>query len=612
MKKEEQNKAVNNNTNSNNNTDSKNNINISKKNNINISKKNIDNNKINDKIDENTNVITDKKEEKREDKIKKNNKIEKERHIETNDLQQHDKTDTIELNLNRIEKEQKKEPEKTFFEFKEEEDLFETFENNKKIFSSAEAQNVFLHNLLFNNICDISILKENKKIKEVLSIEIGQNPLKTTYIEGESIDITGFVLNKKFNDATTEVIEDYEVLTKIADKESPYIKISYNNEIITIPINIENKKITSISIKQKPNKIYYIQGQPLDLTGLIIEGTFNNNTTEIITDYTYKLIDNKLNIIYSDKMATINLNIVPKIITGIKLIQKPNKLTYFEGENICLDGLILMAKFNDGSQKEIKNYDYNLNKNLVNIIYENFKTSFHIKYIPKKIQGFRIKQMPYKTNYFINEKFNPEGLIIEAIYNNGTTKEFNNIKDEPLIYKNSVLLNIENKEVEIKINLIQKSKIGLTLLQPPEKTVYSKDDVFKTDGMIIGVKYNDGTTEEIDNYDYNPKSALKLDTKNITIHYDNFTLDIPISVKLINKPKKESKIKQTVPEFNTPNIQEDNDIKKEDTIETGEIIEEEKKEEKEEKNINKIQKQYNNKHKNLTNVSLEDLLDDII
>lgn len=49
---------------------------------------------------------------------------------------------------------------------------------------------------------------------------------------------------------------------------------------------------------------------------------------------------------------------ITKELSEISISKKPNKITYTEGEKVNNDGLVVIAKYNDGTSTEIKNYKY--------------------------------------------------------------------------------------------------------------------------------------------------------------------------------------------------------------------------------------------------------------
>lgn len=52
---------------------------------------------------------------------------------------------------------------------------------------------------------------------------------------------------------------------------------------VDVPFDQE-RKVRSISIHTKPNKLVYLQGEKLDLTGLVVKAVYTDNTNTILTN----------------------------------------------------------------------------------------------------------------------------------------------------------------------------------------------------------------------------------------------------------------------------------------------------------------------------------------
>lgn len=131
-------------------------------------------------------------------------------------------------------------------------------------------------------------------------IEITTQP-KTAYTEGEAFDPSDLVFTATYKDGTkaegltADVIEwsPKRPLTT-ADKT---ITITYMDCEKEIAVTVAEKKITSLAVTKAPNRIVFAKGEVLDLTGMEVTATYEDHTTEIITDFTLKDADEKLYIL---------------------------------------------------------------------------------------------------------------------------------------------------------------------------------------------------------------------------------------------------------------------------------------------------------------------------
>ena len=68
------------------------------------------------------------------------------------------------------------------------------------------------------------------------------------------------------------------IVIKVKDKAAN--ETEYEPVSITMMI-----RLTSIRVKQEPNKKVYIEGQNFESTGMKIEATYHNGTTEEVSNY---------------------------------------------------------------------------------------------------------------------------------------------------------------------------------------------------------------------------------------------------------------------------------------------------------------------------------------
>ena len=121
--------------------------------------------------------------------------------------------------------------------------------------------------------------------------------------------------------------------------------------------------MTLISVTTQPEVTSFTEGIDLDLTGMVVTGTYNNGITEEITDYTVSGYDNTtigsqtLTISYNGLTTALPITVVKKSISGIKIISLPDKLYYYNDETrIDLTGLAVETLYNNGTTAENTSY----------------------------------------------------------------------------------------------------------------------------------------------------------------------------------------------------------------------------------------------------------------
>ena len=424
-------------------------------------------------------------------------------------------------------------------------------------------------NLNSNTWIDTSTMKENSKGKisnfdttikaftrstiesNILQgIEITTSPSKTEYFAGENFDRIGMVVKAKYSNGTSKEITDYTIAngTNLVEGQTS-ITLEYNGKTVKQAITVKKKtsepvekKITSISVKNRPTKIEYIQNkEELDLTGGVIEVTYNDNSKEDIlmtskeitaSGFNNKILGkNTITVKYQEKTTQFDVEIKKEkiniaILQDIKIITPPNKTEYFVGENFDKTGMNVKAIYSNGIAKDVSDYTIIDGTNLVDgqksvtIEYGGKIASqaitVKVKTLPveKIITSISVKTMPIKTEYIQNkEELDLTGGVIDVTYNDNskedilmTSKEiaasgFNN----KTLGKNTITVKYQEKttqfDIEIKKDVTQNdgvrgpqnSKFDNMQVNISKMKAYYFTDTSKKEYTIISVDINNIT-----------------------------------------------------------------------------------------------------------------------
>ena len=109
------------------------------------------------------------------------------------------------------------------------------------------------------------------------SISISTKPTKTHYIETEAVDLAGLKLLVHFNDESSIETTDFSYEKSAVSFGDTYITVSYGSLTINVPITVE-KKIIALAVSKNPDKLSYVSGERLDLTGTVITAKFLDGT----------------------------------------------------------------------------------------------------------------------------------------------------------------------------------------------------------------------------------------------------------------------------------------------------------------------------------------------
>lgn len=302
--------------------------------------------------------------------------------------------------------------------------------------------------------CRMNIL-EDKELKE---ISITKLPIKTTYLAGEFLDLTGIEITGKYKDDTYEIVkiekENVSGFSQKLGEQEIEIKVEGKKAYfrITVIPNVE-----TIEIINYPNLNYYV-GDSFKTDGMNVVVIMTDGTQKLITNWDVSYPDmsssgeKKIVVSYTENNRVLKQEFkitVNEVIFENYEISIPIKTEYFEQENIDITGLKILEVYNNGSKKDItKQVELSIS-NLKPLEIKDTKVS--IQYKDKVISEFKITvnevvlakieiKAPDKVEYIEGDYINLNGLKVTAVYNNGKTLD---------VTKESVVdISLEEKLIE--------------------------------------------------------------------------------------------------------------------------------------------------------------------
>ena len=195
---------------------------------------------------------------------------------------------------------------------------------------------------------------------------------------------SGGVLNIEYTVADTEGTATIELKELVVSKVGgDDIELNDISKQITIkkdqspenPPEDDEVTLTGIKVTKAPTKTTYTVGEKFDKTGMVVKAEYSDKTTKEITNYTYepqgelKETDKKITISYTEKGVTKTteqaITVVEKpsddeekTLSEIIIEKAPTKTEYTVGEKFDKTGMVVKAKYSDGSSKEITDYKY--------------------------------------------------------------------------------------------------------------------------------------------------------------------------------------------------------------------------------------------------------------
>lgn len=305
----------------------------------------------------------------------------------------------------------------------------------------------------------------------VSSVAITKAPNKVNYHAGERFDPTGMEVTATYSDKSTKVVTDYTIdKTGPLNKGETSITITYSRYSVTQAITVGDAVIASLELTKAPNKTAYLVGETFDPTGMVISGIKTDSTKEVITDYTIDEASRELTLedtamVIRKGEFTINVAITVSTakLIGIEIATAPNKIAYKYGETFDPTGMVVNGKYEDGTSKAITDYTIDktgaltLDDTVITISFGGFNATVTIS-VELVVSGLEISAAPTKVNYVAGETFDPTGMEITAVYNDGSRKTINDYtidKTGALTVKDKVVtISYQGASATVSINVI--------------------------------------------------------------------------------------------------------------------------------------------------------------
>lgn len=325
------------------------------------------------------------------------------------------------------------------------------------------------------------------------------------------------------------------------------------------------------------------------------EGVGNNSGKGIITkeytengDYEVQIEDAEGNKVIGEdivdgkvKVTVVNVeeNYVEKEVSSIEIASAPTKTIYYIGDKLNLDGLSIKVNYADGTEEtvdyegnndngiEVAKYGSSNKSNIIMltqvgpkqqiVVYYGDKTAwFYVTVNELQITGIKVKTNPTKTKYKIGETLNTEGLVLEATYNNGSTRNITTgftVEKTTLetVGQRVIEVEYEGKTTTFTVSVsleTEKTIRRIEIKQWPNKNIeYIEGQNINTEGLILTVVYSDGTTEDItEGFTVEPTLLESVGMQNVIIKYGGKIAEDEVIVnrkevtelKLIKNPDK--------------------------------------------------------------------------
>ena len=314
-------------------------------------------------------------------------------------------------------------------------------------------------------------------------------------IGGKGVDPAGGRICAIFDDGSYKEIamtSDEVVLSCPAEKEGNALAtVTYMGQSQMFQVYVRKPVIRKFSVVSTPNKINYLAGEKLDLTGLKLNAEYETgertpyeNIPEV--DYTVKYGDAVYPLVIDGLSIPIFIKVSEATLTGIRMGKLPMKTEYLERkEKFDPTGGTIIQEFNSGKEQEIplpysavRGFS-NLTPGPLNLQVQmgQFTTSFQITIIEKKAIRVSIDTPPFRTTYTEGESIVMDGVRVSVEYNNGESRisdEWNYEPKKAILGQDLVVVTVGDASATLAINVAPRRLLSIRVSKPPNKTQYKE------------------------------------------------------------------------------------------------------------------------------------------
>lgn len=178
------------------------------------------------------------------------------------------------------------------------------------------------------------------------------------------------VVTATYSNGSSAVVTDYTyVPTTALTTEDETVTVSFGGKSTSVSISVAEKELVGIAITTPPTKTTYEYGETFDPTGMVVTASYNNNTSEVVTGYTWSP-DGQLTtsgtvaitISYEGETATQNVTVQeqPVTLTSIEITTQPTKTIYGMGSNFNPAGMVVQANYSNNTSAVLSSEDYTI------------------------------------------------------------------------------------------------------------------------------------------------------------------------------------------------------------------------------------------------------------
>ena len=261
---------------------------------------------------------------------------------------------------------------------------------------------------------------------KVDSLVITTQPTKLTYIEGESVDLTGAVITATAGLLSGNVVSAVSVSPSVLTTPGTQtVTVSYGGEEATFTVTVE---AVTLSITSQPTKTAYVVGETLDLTGIQVTATAGGVGTDVTSECAFSPADGSviteagtITITATFGAKTATTTVTAYALSGIAITTQPTKTAYIVGDSLDLTGIAVTATAGQITRDVTADCTFSpangstlstAGSVTITASFGGFTDTTSVT--AYAISGIAITTPPTKTNYKTQEQLDLTGIVVTA------------------------------------------------------------------------------------------------------------------------------------------------------------------------------------------------------
>lgn len=332
-------------------------------------------------------------------------------------------------------------------------------------------------------------------------------------------------------------------------------------------LELKEEAVKSIAIKTEPTKKEYYVGDTIDLTGLVLEATYNDGTKELLDSanvtYNFDNASDSSTVTLKYGAASASYNVKVGGITGVEVIidEETYTSTY---DKVSIEngfspkGLTFKVNHADGTFAEVSlnavklEYDFSeLGENVVTVNYHGETCTFLVDII--NVVSIKVDDI---DGVIYGQEITSDNLNITCVYSDGTEKKLADANINATVEVECDTKNVGTIDMKVSVSNVTydiacETTAKATMATPKALVLntdyiqkeYDVDASLNTDGLVVSYQYDDDKLVAIDSEHYRIRCDLsspgsKVATVTDTINGLSATFDVTVKGEVVTPTTK--------------------------------------------------------------------------